>query len=154
MQELSAKQAADTATRAGLNTNRLGHHRICLLTPLHMHALLALLVLPCVMPTDAVRELFAEISDGRAVTADVVKDALRPFAQPPARSTRTESAQEVAMIQAIMLKADPPHGATLNPSPSAESGGGGSMVRSATAVPESPAAGKKKGVYWMHCGLP
>lgn len=91
--ECSKKLAADIATRATLNTNRLGHHRVTLLTPAHMHALLALLSLPRVMPPGEALELFRDISAGRCGTPEAVRDVLRPFAQPPPRDVRTESAQ-------------------------------------------------------------
>lgn len=153
IQELSKKLAADTATRAGLNTNRLGHHRIALLTPLHMHALLALLTLPSVMPASAVHALFADISNGGSASAAAVKDALRPFAQPPPRGARTESAQDVAIIQALMVKADSTAAAAESAAADADSDGGSVAVRDSAAVPEPPPEAKKKGAKQLYCSV-
>lgn len=127
-----------------------------------MHALLALLALPRVMPPGDALALFREISSGdRGASAEAVKDALRPFAQPPPREARTESAEEVALLQSVLAQAD---AAAAEAAADAAAAGGdsdaGSMaVRASAAVSEAPTEVKRKGVWmyvlrphWRVCG--
>lgn len=114
-----------------------------------MHALLALLALPRIMPAAEVVALFREISAGRAACAEAVKDALRPFAQPPPREVRTDSAEEVAVIQEVMARADAAAAAAAAAAATGASGGnsdnGSVTVLTPAAVLQPPVEVKKKG---------